>query len=85
MLRENPQQRPNIYQVVAEVCAMRHRSCPIKDVCAGTLFNDIVLRLPRSTLAAHHPRLEEIRNYRLQTLKSLLLRLSWAYKELRPK
>ena len=34
MLRENPQQRPNIYQVVAEVCSMRHRAIPIKDVCA---------------------------------------------------
>jgi len=32
MLRESPQQRPNIYQVVAESCAMRHRACPIKDV-----------------------------------------------------
>ncbi|KAF2744810.1 hypothetical protein M011DRAFT_470116 [Sporormia fimetaria CBS 119925] len=32
MLRENPQQRPNIYQVVVEVCAMRHRSVPIRDI-----------------------------------------------------
>jgi hypothetical protein len=32
MLRETPQQRPNIYQVVVEVCAMRHRSVPISDV-----------------------------------------------------
>ncbi|KAF2824734.1 Ark1/Prk1 family protein kinase Ppk30 [Ophiobolus disseminans] len=32
MLRENPQQRPNIYQVIAEVCSMRHRAVPIKDI-----------------------------------------------------
>ncbi|KAF1919097.1 hypothetical protein BDU57DRAFT_440597 [Ampelomyces quisqualis] len=32
MLRENPQHRPNIYQVVAEVCSMRHRAVPIKDI-----------------------------------------------------
>ncbi|KAJ4330128.1 Ark- serine/threonine protein kinase [Didymella glomerata] len=35
MLRESPQQRPNIYQVVAETCAMRHRACPIKDIYSG--------------------------------------------------
>jgi len=34
MLRESPQHRPNIYQVVAEVCSMRHRPVPIKDVCS---------------------------------------------------
>ncbi|KAF2183173.1 hypothetical protein K469DRAFT_739990 [Zopfia rhizophila CBS 207.26] len=32
MLRENPQHRPNIYQVVCEVCSMRHRNVPIKDI-----------------------------------------------------
>ncbi|KAF2657067.1 hypothetical protein K491DRAFT_777501 [Lophiostoma macrostomum CBS 122681] len=32
MLRENPQLRPNIYQVVVEVCSMRHRNVPIKDI-----------------------------------------------------
>ncbi|KAL5116859.1 Ark- serine/threonine protein kinase [Pleosporales sp. CAS-2024a] len=32
MLREAPHQRPNIYQVVAEVCSMRHRACPITDI-----------------------------------------------------
>ncbi|EUC32953.1 hypothetical protein COCCADRAFT_97274 [Bipolaris zeicola 26-R-13] len=35
MLRENPQHRPNIYQVVAEVCSMRHRPIPIKDIYTG--------------------------------------------------
>ncbi|KAF1971960.1 hypothetical protein BU23DRAFT_509070 [Bimuria novae-zelandiae CBS 107.79] len=32
MLQEDPQRRPNIYQVVVEVCSMRHRSVPIKDI-----------------------------------------------------
>ncbi|CAI6333100.1 unnamed protein product [Periconia digitata] len=32
MLQESPQRRPNIYQVVVEVCSMRHRSVPIKDI-----------------------------------------------------
>ncbi|KAH3993811.1 hypothetical protein HBI56_187610 [Parastagonospora nodorum] len=32
MLRESPQHRPNIYQVVSEVCSMRHRAVPIKDI-----------------------------------------------------
>ncbi|KAF2437198.1 hypothetical protein P171DRAFT_425604 [Karstenula rhodostoma CBS 690.94] len=32
MLQENPQRRPNIYQVVVEVCSMRHRTVPIKDI-----------------------------------------------------
>jgi len=33
MLRENPQLRPNIYQVVREVCSIRGTEMPIKDVC----------------------------------------------------
>jgi hypothetical protein len=32
MLREQPQHRPNIYQVVREVCYLRGRDVPIKDV-----------------------------------------------------
>ncbi|PSN68010.1 hypothetical protein BS50DRAFT_599989 [Corynespora cassiicola Philippines] len=32
MLRESPSHRPNIYQVVVEVCSMRHRNVPIKDI-----------------------------------------------------
>lgn len=32
MLRENPQLRPNIYQVLKEACAMRGKEVPIKDV-----------------------------------------------------
>ncbi|KAH9861291.1 hypothetical protein IAQ61_011028 [Plenodomus lingam] len=40
MLRENPQHRPNIYQVVAEVCAMRHRAIPIKDIYSGRTHSE---------------------------------------------
>ncbi|KAF2817614.1 uncharacterized protein BDZ99DRAFT_431831 [Mytilinidion resinicola] len=32
MLRENPLLRPNIYQVLREVCSMRHTELPIKDI-----------------------------------------------------
>ena len=32
MLRENPNSRPNIYQVVREACLMRGTDVPIKDV-----------------------------------------------------
>ena len=32
MLRENPQARPNIYQIVREACLMRGTDVPIKDV-----------------------------------------------------
>ncbi|KAH8719212.1 hypothetical protein GQ44DRAFT_762255 [Phaeosphaeriaceae sp. PMI808] len=39
-LRENPQQRPNIYQVVAEVCSMRHRAVPIKDIYSDRTLSE---------------------------------------------
>ena len=32
MLREQPHQRPSIYQVLREVCYLRGREVPIKDV-----------------------------------------------------
>lgn len=32
MLRENPQLRPNIYQVLRNVCFLRGTDIPIKDV-----------------------------------------------------
>ena len=34
MLKEDPRQRPNIYQVIVEVCAMRGTEVPIKDIYA---------------------------------------------------
>jgi AP2-associated kinase len=34
MLKEDPKQRPNIYQVVKEVCSMRGTEVPIKDIYA---------------------------------------------------
>ena len=39
MLRENPKQRPNIYQIVVEVCAMRGTDVPIADVCSAVLLS----------------------------------------------
>jgi AP2-associated kinase len=35
MLRENPQQRPNIYHTVKEVCSIRNTDCPIQDIYAN--------------------------------------------------
>ena len=37
MLRENPQLRPNIYQVVREVARIRGTDIPIKDVSVISL------------------------------------------------
>lgn len=37
MLMEDPKKRPNIYQVVSEVCSMRGTKVPIKDVSATGL------------------------------------------------
>lgn len=33
MLKENPQKRPNVYEVVREACRMRGKDVPIRDVC----------------------------------------------------
>lgn len=35
MLMEQPTKRPNIYQVFKEVCSMRNRDCPLKDIYSG--------------------------------------------------
>lgn len=32
MLKENPQKRPNIYEVVREACQMQGKEVPIRDV-----------------------------------------------------
>ncbi|KAJ5582047.1 hypothetical protein N7535_000667 [Penicillium sp. DV-2018c] len=39
MLKENPRDRPNIYEVVREVCKMQGKEVPIKDVRYNTLLN----------------------------------------------
>lgn len=49
MLKEHPQARPNIYQVVKEVCAMRNRDCPIKDVRPLAALRDHALTIRRYT------------------------------------
>ena len=69
MLRESPQQRPNIYQVVAETCAMRHRACPIKDVSAVKLAKGFRLMFSRSTLAGRSLKLAKTSSCRLLNLK----------------
>lgn len=56
MLRESPQARPNIYQVLREACAMQGREPPIKDVSdtrSANLSTLNKLTLPRYTRAGH--------------------------------
>lgn len=38
MLKEDPRNRPNIYEVVREVCNMQGKEIPIKDVCRSAPF-----------------------------------------------
>jgi AP2-associated kinase len=44
MLRELPHQRPNIYQIIREVCYMRGREVPIQDV-SGIFFCFFFIKL----------------------------------------
>ncbi|KAJ5678988.1 Actin-regulating kinase PRK1 [Penicillium macrosclerotiorum] len=41
MLKENPQKRPNIYQVVNEVCQMQGKEVPIKDIYANRSVSEV--------------------------------------------
>ncbi|KAF2231344.1 hypothetical protein EV356DRAFT_569649 [Viridothelium virens] len=41
MLRENPKSRPNIYQVIVEVCAMRGADVPVKDIYAHRTQSEV--------------------------------------------
>lgn len=40
MLKENPQKRPNIYEVVREACQMQGKEVPIRDVSLHAQSND---------------------------------------------
>ncbi|KAK4123459.1 hypothetical protein N657DRAFT_595877 [Parathielavia appendiculata] len=40
MLRENPQVRPNIYQVLREACSMQGREPPVRDIYSGNPQTD---------------------------------------------
>jgi hypothetical protein len=72
MLRENPQSRPNIYQVIVEVCSMRHRPIPIKDVCLLPTFHYHLLTTSRYTPTVHNQKRGETSNYQIP--KRALLR-----------
>ncbi|KAI9656435.1 MAG: hypothetical protein M1829_000394 [Trizodia sp. TS-e1964] len=52
MLRESPLLRPNIYQVIREVCALRGTEVPIKDIYSARLKADSLSapRLPSNDL-----------------------------------
>lgn len=62
MLRENPQLRPNIYQVVREVCILRGTDTPIKDVCLSAAYLYYADHI-RSTLLGHLQKFDETSNY----------------------
>ena len=56
MLRESPQQRPNIYQVIREVCLIRGTDIPIKDVSISLCPGQIIAHSSRYMLAGQIPR-----------------------------
>jgi hypothetical protein len=64
MLQENPQSRPNIYQVVLEICYMRGTEVPIKDVRHRMPWNS-QLTFVRYMLVEQRQNLDGIRNYHL--------------------
>ncbi|KAK0646510.1 hypothetical protein B0T16DRAFT_330823 [Cercophora newfieldiana] len=51
MLRENPLDRPNIYKVLKEACAMQGREPPVKDIYSGQPRSD-----PASQRSSSDPR-----------------------------
>ena len=57
MLRESPQQRPNIYQVIRQVSLMRGTDIPIKDVSGTSALFNIMADSFRSILKGHNRRL----------------------------
>ena len=61
MLREDPKARPNIYQVMREVCAMRGTDVPIKDVSPGAIISLLQFaKIRRSILGGRNQKLDEI-------------------------
>lgn len=65
MLKENPNSRPNIYQVLREACLMQGIEVPIKDVC---------LDLDRSRIEAYNCRyMREERNQKPGGINNYLL------------
>ena len=83
MLRENPQLRPNIYQVVREVCTMRGKEVPIKDVCLiDAVRPKSALILSRSTPTVPGPKPEATNSCR-HLSQAYLQRQSLAFKRSR--
>lgn len=71
MLKENPQKRPNIYEVVREACQMQGKEVPIRDVGFHPPARQALADLSRSTPTALCPKHESIKSY-LPHLKRLL-------------
>ncbi|WYZ40260.1 hypothetical protein EsH8_IV_000601 [Colletotrichum jinshuiense] len=56
MLRESPQARPNIYQVLREGCVMQGRDVPIQDIYAGKPHSEPQNRERPSASDKSHPK-----------------------------
>lgn len=67
LLREQPHRRPNIYEVVREVAAIRGTDIPIKDVNSTRTFCLQMTKVGRSILAVAIQKLEGISIYLYQT------------------
>ena len=60
LLREQPHRRPNIYEVVREVAAIRGTDIPIKDVRSSCISCQYMTEVRRSMLAVAIRNLEGI-------------------------
>ena len=67
LLREQPHRRPNIYEVVREVAAIRGTDIPIKDVSSSRVCCLTMTEVRRSMLAVAIRNLEGINTCLCQT------------------
>jgi len=76
MLKEDPKKRPNIYQVISEVCSMRGTKVPIKDVGNSCSLAKSATDSYRFTPSEHNQKRVALKNYRIEPQQSQLLHLS---------
>ncbi|ANB11229.1 serine/threonine protein kinase ARK1 [Sugiyamaella lignohabitans] len=55
LLREDPRARPNVYQVLKEICAMRGLEVPIKDIYSGATSTAATMVQPTTSVQLAHP------------------------------
>lgn len=63
MLRENPKQRPNVYQVLREACMMQGIEVPIKDVRSSPTLGRIATYMYRYILGERNRKQDATRHY----------------------